>query len=218
MKKGYIVEEFLSSWHYRDFINGVELFIRKNLESMVIEVDELTDYHNHVDDDTHYKVYKKLYDNSFFDEINFDVKLIEERISFLLNRNLVIKDDYYQDTKKINIRVIRPNQNDTSPLHRDTWLDKLHESGVNLYIPLFGSNENSSLAIVEGSHEWVNLVKQEDDKFTVPKLKVPYDIDLIRPNPKPNEVLIFYPKLLHSGLNNTSDVTRFSLEVRLYEN
>ena len=54
--------------------------------------------------------------------------------------------------------------------------------------------------------------------FTVPKLKVPYDIDLIRPNPKPNEVLIFYPKLLHSGLNNTSDVTRFSLEVRLYEN
>jgi len=40
----------------------------------------------------------------------------------------------------------------------------------------------------------------------------------VRPNPKPNEVLIFYPKLLHSGLNNTSNETRFSLEVRLYEN
>tara|TARA_B100001094_G_C18108265_1_gene759629 strand:- start:143 stop:805 length:663 start_codon:yes stop_codon:yes gene_type:complete len=215
---GYIVKNFLNKSDYDMLMVEIEKFVRKQFKSLDIKIDDLTQYHNIVDDDLHYKVYKQIYDNNFFDEIDFDVTLIEKRISEILNRKLVIKDDYYQDTKRINIRVIRPNKNDMSPIHRDTWLDKLKESGVNLYIPLWGSNKDSSLAVVKGSHEWTNLVKGDDKKFTVPKLKVPYDIDLIRPNPQTNEVLIFYPKLLHSGLNNTSNETRFSLEVRLYEN
>jgi hypothetical protein len=217
-EKGYIVEKFLREFECNNLISELEIFVKKQLKSLNIKIDDLTQYHNVVDDDIHYKVYKKLYDNSFFDEIDFDVTIIEKRISEILNRKLVIKDDYYQDTKRINIRVIRPNKNDISPIHRDTWLDKLKESGINLYIPLWGSNEDSSLAVAVGSHKWVNLIKGKDEKFTVPKLKSPYDIPLVRPNPKSNEVLIFYPKLLHSGLNNTSNETRFSLEVRLYEN
>jgi len=214
---GYVIKKFLSKKDFALLKTELEKFVKKHLKSLGIEIDDLTQYHNVVDDDMHYKVYKKLYDNSFFDEIDFDITIIEERISEILNRKLVIKDDYYQDTKRILIRVIRPNKNDMSPMHRDSWLDKLKESGINLYVPLWGSNENSSLAVTEGSHRWVNLVKDDVDKFTVPKLKVPYDIPLIRPNPKPNEVLIFYPKLIHSGLNNISNETRFSLEMRLYE-
>jgi|TARA_B100000287_G_scaffold377129_1_gene378744 hypothetical protein len=217
-EKGYIVEKFLREFEYEDLVSDLEIFVKKQCKSLNIEIDDLTEYHKYVNDDTHYAIIKKIYDNSFFDEINFNIKIIENRISQILNRKLVIKDDYYQDTKRINIRAIRPNKNDISPIHRDTWLDKLKESGINLYIPLWGSNEDSSLAVAVGSHKWVNLIKGKDEKFTVPKLKSPYDIPLVRPNPKPNEVLIFYPKLLHSGLNNTSNETRFSLEVRLYEN
>ena len=217
-EKGYIVEKFLREFEYEDLISELEIFVKNQCKSLSIEIDDLTQYHNVVDDDKHYQIIKRIYDNSFFDEINFDIKIIENRISEILNRKLVVKDDYYQDTKRINIRAIRPNKNDISPIHRDTWLDKLKESGINLYIPLWGSNEDSSLAVAVGSHKWVNLIKGKDEKFTVPKLKSPYDISLVRPNPKPNEVLIFYPKLLHSGLNNTSNETRFSLEVRLYEN
>ena len=135
----------------------------------------------------------------------------------ILNRKLVIKDDYYHDSKKINVRIIRPNSNDYSPVHRDTWLDKLKESGINLYVPLWGSNENSSLAVIKGSHKWVNLKKVEVDNFTVPQLVTDNTLNFIRPNPSDNEVLIFYPKTLHSGLGNYSSETRFSLEVRLYE-
>ena len=159
---GYIVEKFLRELDYDDLVSKLEKFVKKHLKSFGIEIDDLTQYHNVVDDDMHYKVYKKLYDNSFFDEIDFDITIIEERISEILNRKLVIKDDYYQDTKRILIRVIRPNKNDMSPMHRDSWLDKLKESGINLYVPLWGSNENSSLAVTEGSHKWVNLVKDED--------------------------------------------------------
>jgi ectoine hydroxylase-related dioxygenase (phytanoyl-CoA dioxygenase family) len=217
-EKGYLVENFLREFEHDILLSELELFVTKQCESLNIKIDNLTQYHKYVDDDIHYKIIKKIYDNSFFDEINFNVEIIENRISDILDRKLVIKDDYYQDTKKINIRAIRPNKNDMSPIHRDTWLDKLKESGINLYIPLWGSNKDSSLAVAEGSHKWVNLVKVNDDKFSVPKLKVPYGFPLIRPNPKPNEVLIFYPKLIHSGLNNTSNETRFSLEIRLYEN
>ena len=69
----------------------------------------------------------RVYDNNYFDVINFDITLIEKRISEILNRKLVIKDDYYHDSKKINVRIIRPNSNDYSPVHLDTWLDKIIE-------------------------------------------------------------------------------------------
>ena len=125
---GYIVKNFLNKSDYDMLMVQIEKFVRKQFKSLDIKIDDLTQYHNIVDDDLHYKVYKQLYDNSFFDEIDFDVTIIEKRISEILNRKLVIKDDYYQDTKRINIRVIRPNKNDMSPIHRDTWLDKLKES------------------------------------------------------------------------------------------
>jgi hypothetical protein len=214
---GYVIKKFLSKKDFDLLKTELEKFVKKHLKSLGIEIDDLTQYHNVVDDDIHYKVYKKLYDNSFFDEIDFDITIIEERISEILNRKLVIKDDYYQDTKRILIRVIRPNKNDMSPMHRDSWLDKLKESGINLYVPLWGSNENSSLAVIKGSHKWVNLKRVDDDKFTVPELVTDNVLNFIRPNPNDNEVLIFYPKTLHSGLNNISNETRFSLEVRLYE-
>ncbi|SVD41150.1 uncharacterized protein METZ01_LOCUS394004 [marine metagenome] len=214
---GYIVKKFLTKKDFILFKSELEKFVRKQFESLNIEIDDLTQYHNVVDDDTHYKVYKKLYDSSFFDEIDFDITLVEKRISEILNSKLVIKDDYYHDSKKINIRIIRPNSNDYSPVHRDSWLDKLKESGINLYVPLWGSNENSSLAVIKGSHKWVNLKRVEVDNFTVPQLVTDNTLNFIRPNPSDNEVLIFYPKTLHSGLGNYSSETRFSLEVRLYE-
>lgn len=217
-EKGYIVTKFLKETDFNHLVLELEKYVKKQLESLNIKVNDLRQYHESVNnDDLHYEVYQKLYKNgSSFEEIDFDTTIIETRISKLLKRKLVIRDDYYHDRKQIFIRVIRPKKNDVSPIHRDTWLDALKECGINLYIPLWGSNELSSIAVCEGSHKWENLVKENVKQFTVPKLK-DNNIPLIRPNPKPNEVLIFLPKLLHSGLNNISHETRFSLEVRLYD-
>ena len=102
-EKGYIVEKFLREFEYEDLISELEIFVKNQCKSLNIEIDDLTQYHNVVDDDKHYQIIKRIYDNSFFDEINFDIKIIENRISEILNRKLVVKDDYYQDTKRINI-------------------------------------------------------------------------------------------------------------------
>jgi hypothetical protein len=98
---GYIVKKFLTKKDFILFKSELEKFVRKQFESLNIEIDDLTQYHNVVDDDIHYKVYKKLYDNSFFDEIDFDITLIENRISKILNRKLVIKDDDYKNIDKL---------------------------------------------------------------------------------------------------------------------
>lgn len=216
-RDGYVIKKLLSKKDFALLKTELEKFVKKHLKSLGIEIDDLTQYHNVVDDEIHYKMVNRVYDNNYFDVINFDITLIENRISEILNRKLVIKDDYYHDSKKINVRIIRPNSNDYSPVHRDTWLDKLKESGINLYVPLWGSNENSSLVVIKGSHKWVNLKRVEVDNFTVPQLVTDNTLNFIRPNPSDNEVLIFYPKTLHGGLGNYSSETRFSLEVRLYE-
>ena len=85
---GYIVKKFLTKKDFILFKSELEKFVRKQFESLNIEIDDLTQYHNVVDDDTHYKVYKKLYDSSFFDEIDFDITLVEKRISEIMYQRL----------------------------------------------------------------------------------------------------------------------------------
>ena len=91
---GYIVEKFLRELDYDDLVSKLEKFVKKHLKSFGIEIDDLTQYHNVVDDEIHYKMVNRVYDNNYFDVINFDITLIEKRISEILNRKLVIKDDY----------------------------------------------------------------------------------------------------------------------------
>ena len=44
------------------------------------------------------------------------------------------------------------------------------------------------------------------------------EYELVRPNPKPNEVLLFSPYLIHGGASNLNeDQTRISIEVRLWK-
>ena len=44
-----------------------------------------------------------------------------------------------------------------------------------------------------------------------------YPLTLVRPNPGPNEVLVFSPYLIHGGaFNQQTDTTRVSLEMRFW--
>jgi ectoine hydroxylase-related dioxygenase (phytanoyl-CoA dioxygenase family) len=94
-------------------------------------------------------------------------------------------------------------------------------------MPLWGSNENSSLPLVPGSHYWRESdiertkagSKVDGIQFTVPAVTATrYGLSAIRPNPAQDEVLVFSPYLTHCGGKNlSSEQTRLSLEMRFWE-
>lgn len=153
------------------------------------------------------------------------VKILEERISAACKKNLVVKNPW-DGQSVFHFRVIRPQQTDNNPLHRDVWLED-YDNCINLYIPIAGSNEKSSLILIPGSHRWsesriektVGGAEIKGVKFNVPAVTaIEGPVEFVRPNPQENEVLIFSPYLVHGGaINLNSDTTRISIEIRLWE-
>jgi len=153
------------------------------------------------------------------------IEIIEQRISEICGVSLIAKNPF-DNQSVFHFRVIRPNSNDNNPLHRDVWLED-YANCINLYIPIAGSNSNSSLAIIPGSHYWPeNKIERTEGgaevsgtKFNVPAVtSINENFKIIRPDPKENEVLIFSPYLIHGGsVNLNPDQTRISIELRLWK-
>ncbi|RPD49542.1 hypothetical protein DNI29_01715 [Hymenobacter sediminis] len=105
------------------------------------------------------------------------------------------------------------------------WLDRLRD-GINIYFPVAGSTPDSSLTLVPGSHWWpedrtertAGGATYNGTAYSVPALKGSNEpLELVRPNPGPEQVLLFSPYLLHGGaLNLNSAATRISLEMRFW--
>lgn len=159
------------------------------------------------------------------DQFPVNIRLLEERISDILNVSLKVHNPF--DNQKIfHFRVIRPKSRDNNPLHRDVWLED-YKDCINLYIPVAGSDERSSLILARGSHLWpesrVERTKQgavvNGQKFNVPGVTNIFDsYELVRPDPQPGEVLLFSPYLIHGGAVNFNEAsTRISIEIRLWK-
>lgn len=153
------------------------------------------------------------------------VEKLEDRIGVICKTPLKVRNPF-DGQSVFHFRVIRPNSRDNNPLHRDVWLED-YDDCINLYIPVTGSNERSSLILLPGSHRWpesriertVAGAEINGIRFNVPAvtdIRGPYDI--VRPNPSPDEVLVFSPYLIHGGAVNLNDSqTRISLEIRLWK-
>jgi len=153
-----------------------------------------------------------------------DINFLEKRISELCRQELIVRNPW--DNQSIfHFRVIRPQQPDNNPLHRDVWLED-YKDCINLYIPICGSNDLSSLIIIPESHHWAESKIERtlegatigNSKYNVPAVtKLNSEATFVRPNPKENEVLVFSPYLIHGGSANLNDnMTRISIEVRLW--
>lgn len=152
------------------------------------------------------------------------IQKLEQRISEICGQPLIVRNPW--DNQRIfHFRVIRPQSGDNNPLHRDVWLPD-YDNCINLYIPIAGSNEHSSLILFPGSHLWPEssvertIVGAEINgaKYNVPAVTaIKGNCSAIRPTPKENEVLVFSPYLIHGGaVNLNADITRISIEVRLW--
>ena len=124
-----------------------------------------------------------------------------------------------------HLRIVRPHRSDENPLHRDAWLPR-YRNALNIYLPVAGSTVHSALALVPGSHHWPESAVErtatgaiyQGVAYTVPGVLRPAPtLRLVRPNPAPDEVLVFSPYLLHGAAANLSaDTTRVSLEMRFW--
>lgn len=122
-------------------------------------------------------------------------------------------------------RIVRPGKSDFNPLHRDAWHPEL-KSCLNLYLPVAGSNELSSLCLIPASHYWPEKTVERTltgaimngSQYTVPGLTATSnELKLIRPNPVNNQALLFTPYLIHGGAANLNeDITRISVEIRFW--
>ena len=234
---GYKVVNFDKSLSHKIIKNSIEKIIKKLIikysnNKSLIKNFKLEKYHLYVDSDVHYKIIGALSKG-----INFNKSISRIKLEKLVSKTLKIKVStlnkkykkknykYYLDPKKFNLRIIRPSKNDFNPPHRDVYFDN-HANGVNIYIPISGSNKKSSLPIFPRSH-LINESKVSRTslnsyfngvKFSVPVIfKTIPSLKLLRPDPKKNQMMIFSSNLIHGGgLNENIDITRVSLELRFW--
>jgi hypothetical protein len=225
--RGYTIEPLLEESAYRLFQKETEDLITSLWRKSGIAIPTgfpLHHYHRLADSKEKHLAaveFTKLINVSDFPS---GIEQIEKRISSICGVSVEACNPF-DDQTIFHFRVVRPNQKDNNPLHRDVWLED-YSSCINLYIPICGSNELSSLTILPGSHLWSESVVERTDggaiingvKFNVPAVtNISEPFEVVRPNPSMNEVLVFSPYLIHGGaVNLNDDVTRISIELRLW--
>lgn len=207
--------------------NLLQIFIRNEILFATNKNINLKNYHNEITDEEHTKILNTMpYKKDMYPDIKLFCEYLEQFISNTLKESVkIFNEDLW-------IRICRPSNisnNDYNPCHRDVYLD-FYKNTVNIYLPIIGSNEKSSLALQSGSHKWNEnetmvtkggaFFKYINKKYSVDAIvasKQP--LNMIRPNPTDSQLMLFSPYLIHGCSNNDNqDTTRISLEVRFIRN
>jgi hypothetical protein len=227
---GFSVSNFLGQKAFSALYSGLKSMVQGAIESVTgarMAGFSLDRYHDCCfDRKTHLDVVSTLRRQSDISFFPIDHKTVDERISELCGAPLSCKVKGRAASGYFFIRLVRPrNFADNNPPHRDVWLEYLKDS-INVYIPLGGSNELSSLSLVPGSHLWLESDTLRTAKganvngidFTVPSvISMNPVLDMVRPRVTMNQVMIFSPYLIHGGaVNLNDDMTRVSLEMRFW--
>jgi hypothetical protein len=131
------------------------------------------------------------------------------------------------DKDVVQLRINRPGSTDYNPPHRDGSLPHLAPT-LNVWIPVAGVDETTSLPIVPGSH----AISEEDCWQTQPggatlggnPYRVPAvgrlrngPLRMVRAPVRFGQALIFTPYLIHGlAFNQSSTKTRMALELRFH--
>lgn len=226
--KGYTIEKLFEEKLYQAFEKKTHDLLIKQWKNSSLAIPEKfqTDQYHTIATTTE-KHLAAVDQTKLLDVKKFPVpiELLENRISSICGETLMAKNPY-DGQSVFHFRVIRPQQQDNNPLHRDVWLSD-YKDCINLYIPIAGSNENSSLVLIPGSHHWseskvertISGALINGIKFNVPAVtEITGEHECVRPNPSFNEALVFSPYLIHGGsVNLNSNTTRISIEIRLWK-
>jgi ectoine hydroxylase-related dioxygenase (phytanoyl-CoA dioxygenase family) len=229
---GYTVAPVLSQFEYRKLVEGIRRLLAGIVAARVKpkNIDEsrfkLERYHRAISSNSkHLALVMGIRDGFPLSELPIDVAVLERALSAICGVNVAAQHPYL-GPGAFFIRIVRPGvRRDNNPPHCDAWLDRLR-GAVNIYVPLAGSNTRSSLPLVPGSHLWkdseiertVEGAKVDGAMYRVPAVTgSTRDVKMVRPNPRPGEVMVFSPYLIHGGgVNLNADLTRVSLEMRFW--
>ncbi len=225
---GFTVAPFLSEPLHDALVDGV----RRLLHAAVARVSSadvpdfsLAGYHAAVDDALHARLVRETANLTWpNDALPIPVAAVERRISEIVGVATVAVNPHISE-QRFQLRVVRPGKTDNNPPHRDVWLDRLRHA-VNVYVPLAGSGDRSSLPLVPGSHRWpesdiertVAGAVVSGVQYTVPAVTgARRPLRLVRPRVGRNQVMVFTPYAIHGGgANFAADATRVSLELRFW--
>lgn len=241
---GYTVQDFLTPHENELIRESARVGLMTTLSELNLPTDGFTleTYHKFVNDETHLQVVEQIRAGGDgtgglpYDRLPVTLERIEQRISEICKCSVVGRKTFDAgngrtiESKCFWVRIVRPQKfSDNNPPHRDNHLERGGSEGkkaVNLYYPLAGSNENSSLPVIPKSHLWSEKdttrtfgnVLVNGVKFTNPAIvSSVHGLNLITPNPKLNQAMVFTPYLIHGGgFNFNTDSTRISLEMRFW--
>lgn len=226
---GFTLAPFLAADEFARLSDGIRATLRARVTASGITVPDdftLERYHDVVTtDEAHAVVSGRGPWCHPVGDLAVPVDRISARVSEILGVAVSTTPPHAEFPEHFCYRVVRPRSRDNNPPHRDVWLDRLRHA-VNIYVPFAGSTPRSSLPLVRGSHRWKESEIERTTEgarvngmaFTVPSVVgAAHPLRLERPNPGPNEVLVFSPYLIHGGaFNQQTDATRVSLEMRFW--
>lgn len=204
--------------------NNIIKAIQLNNIGFDVNTFKLEHYHKVINtDELHNKVINitRNLENADFD---FNIDELANRVGHVLGYKLTSWIEELQKSH-VQIRISRPNSLDINPPHRDGYLSYWDDI-VNIWIPIEGCNEKSSLPVCSGSHlipeNEILRTKSKGAEINGNTYYVPCILEtkvgrikMIRPNPSIGEALIFTPYLIHgAAVNLNKDITRVSLELR----
>ena len=226
--EGYDIVNVFNDKDFKALKDSVKNNIVKGIELAGVEVDydsfELENYHKYIyKQEDHLKVINHTR-NLRNDDFAMRIEDLADKVSKFVNYPLTshIKE---LGRSHIQIRISRPESLDINPPHRDGYLS-YWEKILNVWIPIAGCNKLSSLPVVSGSHfipeNEIIRTKSKGAYINGNLYHVPCVIsttsgnfNMIRPNPKEKDVLIFTPFLIHgAAVNQNTNTTRVSLELR----
>lgn len=211
------------------FIHAIKIntenYIRKAIKKATgNEITAIDKYHHQIKDNSqHLEVLSEIGKLIHPKQLGIDVQLLIEEIK----RTCAI--DFNLTCNNVSdIRIFRPYHGDTmdnNPLHRDTWLPILNNC-INVYIPVFGNTQFSSLSLIPKSHLWnrntvertLENAKIKNIQYGLPSVThINRKFEVIRPNLNGNKILLFSPNIIHGGaVNLNKDLTRVSIEIRFW--
>jgi hypothetical protein len=236
LETGLIIRPFPSYW-YKKIEIAISYYVISLLQDNNVDTANFTleKYHKYVDNKIHSNVIASFRAGMLgiggvhLNKLGIPYKELDEFVNTEINATSNLSCVYKRlivPIKHFWIRIVRPGVAENNPPHKDTHVGRIQKC-VNIYLPLAGSNDNSSLPLIPGTH----LEKENEyiisgspsyinnRKYTVPAIvHRNKGLKMITPNPKPHEIMIFTPHLIHGGgANNNEDITRVSLEMRFFK-
>jgi hypothetical protein len=233
LENGYTIEKFPKEW-FKSIHNSVLSIFSNALGNP--KGFELKNYHKFVDEKSHKRIMDSFRAGTLgiggihLDHLGVNYKDLDGWINKTTkgkNLSCVYKMNFgLIKLKHFWVRVVRPNSGDNNPPHKDTHVKRIKDN-LNIYLPLAGSDSNSSLPLIPKSHtelesEYIVSASPcyaKGKRFTVPAIVHRNNgLNLITPNPQENEIMIFDPNCIHGGgINSNKNTTRVSLEMRFFK-